>query len=173
MAKQAEKRSSIDASATGRFLDEYLPYWLTQASHSITKEFHREVEREGLSNAEWRVLASLHGSAGETIGALCRLAVIKQPTLSKLVQRLEAEKLVLRQTIAGDRRQTLVTSTPRGRARIDALVSKARAQQRAILRPFGGTNSRQLIGMLQELVRQREHAGSPGADLVPDEGEGA
>lgn len=172
MAKQAEKRSSIDASATDSFLDEYLPYWLTQASRSITKEFHREVEREGLSNAEWRVLASLHGSAGETIGALCRLAAIKQPTLSKLVQRLEAENLVLRQPIASDRRQTSVTSTPKGRARIDALVSKARAQQRAVLQPFGSTNSRQLMDMLKELVQQREHAGSPGAAPMPDEGQG-
>lgn len=158
MAKKTDGQPSADAAATARFLDEYLPYWLTQASYWITKEFHSEVEREGLTNAEWRVLASLHGSAGETIGELCRLAVIKQPTLSKLVQRLEADNLVVRRATEGDRRQTLVTSTPKGRARIDALVSKAQAHQQEILHPFGKDNSRKLIRMLQELVRQHERS---------------
>lgn len=155
--KKSETQAA-DVQQPERFLDSYLPYWLTQASHAITREFHREVARAGLSNAEWRVLASLDGSAGETISSLCRLAVIKQPTLSKLVQRLENDGLVTRQTTEGDRRHTLVNSTAKGKARIDELAAKARAHQKKILQPFGAQNARKLMCTLQELVRQRESA---------------
>ena len=63
---------------------------LAQASQRISAEFHLQVRAAGLSVTEWRVLASLEGSAGETIGTLAVLAITKQPTLSKVVQRMEA-----------------------------------------------------------------------------------
>lgn len=159
MAKKIEARPSADVSETPRFLDEYLPYWLGQASFWISNEFHRELTLAGLTFAEWRVLASLHGNAGETIGTLCRLALLKQPTLSKLVQRLEAEDLVARRNTEGDRRQTIVSSTAKGQACIAALVDKALAHQQEVLKPFGEDNSRKLIAILKDLVRQHEHTG--------------
>ena len=159
MRKKSEPQTASDMSADGRFLDEYLPYWLAQASYWISSEFHREVAMAGLTVAEWRVLASLHGSSGETIGTLCRLALLKQPTLSKLVQRLEAENLVARHDTEGDRRQTIETSTLKGRARIAMLVDRARLHQREVLRPFGIANSKNLLLALQDLVRQHERTG--------------
>lgn len=163
MAKTIEARPSADAAATARFLDEYLPYWLAQASYWISSEFHREIAAAGLTVAEWRVLASLHGSAGETVGTLCRLALMKQPTLSKLVQRLEADNLVVRRDTQGDRRQTMVCSTAKGRARIAGLIRKAQAHQQEVLKPFGKVNSRKLLATLQDLVRQHERTGLFGA----------
>ncbi len=159
MTKKFKSNAEAKDDAQARFLDLYLPFWLAQASYWISSEFHREVERAGLTVAEWRVLTSLHGSEGETIGTLCRLALIKQPTLSKLVQRLEAENLVARRDTDGDRRQTIVTSTAKGRTRIAALVDRAIEHQEEVLRPFGEVNSRKLICTLHDLVRQHERTG--------------
>lgn len=105
-----------------RVLDEYLPFWLSQASYWISSEFQREVALAGFTFAEWRTLASLYGGAGETVGTLSRLALMKQPTLSKLVRRLEADGLVERCSAEGDRRQTRVFVTDKGGARVAALV---------------------------------------------------
>jgi len=159
MANDIESQPSSDEPATARFLDEYLPYWLAQASYWISSEFHGEIAKAGLTFAEWRVLASLQGSAGETIGTLCRLAMMKQPTLSKLVRRLEADKLVVRRDTRGDRRQTLVSSTSKGRTRIATLIRKAQIHQQEVLRPFGKENSRKLMRTLKDLVRQHERTG--------------
>ncbi|MDR2839270.1 MAG: MarR family transcriptional regulator [Azonexus sp.] len=164
MTENTETNTQEQEQAPLRFLDQYLPYWLSQASYWISSEFHREVARTGLTFAEWRVLACLYGSAGETISALCRLALIKQSTLSKLVKRLEASNLTLRQTTEGDRRQTLVSLTAEGQARIAGLVDKAQAHQQEILRPFGEENSSALIDTLKELVREHEHSGLFGHD---------
>ncbi len=87
-----DKQRDTDAAAhKGRFVDGYLAYLLAQASQRISAEFHLQVKAAGLSVTEWRVLASLEGSPGETIGTLAVLAITKQPTLSKVVQRMEAE----------------------------------------------------------------------------------
>ncbi|MDR2186708.1 MAG: MarR family winged helix-turn-helix transcriptional regulator [Azonexus sp.] len=166
MTKDTKTQPSGHEEAPLRFLDQYLPYWLSQASYWISSEFHREVARTGLTFAEWRVLACLYGSSGETISTLCRLALIKQSTLSKLVKRLEVGNLTLRQSTEGDRRQTLVSLTTEGQVRIAGLVSKAQAHQREILRPFGEENSRALINTLQELVREHERSGLFDHDSV-------
>lgn len=158
----------MKSPASHRFLDEYLPYWLAQASYWISRDIHHDVERTGLSMAEWRVLASLNGSAGETIGTLSRLAMLKQPTLSKLVQRLEAEKLVVRTSTGGDRRQTLVASTRKGEAKIASLIEKARQHQQDLLKPLGEEHSRELIHTLRNLVRRHEHTGLFGFSSEDD-----
>ena len=59
-----QKQKSIQAGG-GRFVDGYLAYLLAQASQRISAEFHLQVRAAGLSVTEWRVLASLEGSAGD------------------------------------------------------------------------------------------------------------
>ncbi|ARP93801.1 MarR family winged helix-turn-helix transcriptional regulator [Bordetella genomosp. 13] len=146
------------ASAAGppepstRFVDNYLAYLLAQASHRISAEFHRQAKAAGLSVTEWRVLASLEGSPGETIGSLAALALTKQPTLSKVVQRLEAEGLLARTGVRSDRRQTRVRITSKGHSLVGRLCEDALAHQEAVLRPFGHERAAQLMEMLRALM---------------------
>jgi len=135
-----------------RFIDGYLAYLLAQASSRISREFHLEVEAAGLSVTEWRVLASLFGSDGERIGALAQRALTKQPTLSKVVQRMEADGLVERNGARKDRRHTVVRLTRNGRRVAEALCERALRHQRAVLEPFGHDSAALLIGMLKELI---------------------
>lgn len=135
-----------------RFIDGYLAYLLAQASSRISHEFHREVNTAGLSVTEWRVLASLAGSEGESIGVLSQLALTKQPTLSKVVQRMENEGLVARSRIRTDRRQTVVRLTPKGAQLTEALRERAQRHQDAVLEPFGADNAKMLLAMLRELL---------------------
>src|SRR5690606_5544286 len=99
-----------------RFVHRYLASVMALASHRISHEFHKEVRKAGLTVTEWRVLGSLIEGEGETVGALAELAVTKQPTLSKVLPRLEAEGLVTLTTSTVDRRQTVVKITPKGRS---------------------------------------------------------
>ena len=138
--------------APARFVDDYLAFLLAQASRRISHEFHREVEAAGLSITEWRVLASLEGSEGETISALCILALTKQPTLSKVVQRMETDGLVTRTRVHSDRRQTVVQITPKGHSLTENLRDRAIRHQQAVLEPFGQDNARMLIAMLKDLL---------------------
>ncbi|MGY6269946.1 MarR family winged helix-turn-helix transcriptional regulator [Achromobacter denitrificans] len=148
----------------GRFVDGYLAYLLAQASQRISAEFHLQVKAAGLSVTQWRVLASLQGSAGETIGTLAVLAITKQPTLSKVVQRMEAEGLVARTGVRADRRQTRVCITAKGSNLITALCEQALQHQKAVLAPFGEEKAAQLIDMLEVLMTEHVPLDLPAAD---------
>ena len=151
---RSDKQGNGTEASGARFVDDYLAYLLAQASQRISAEFHQQVKAAGLSVTEWRVLASLEGSAGETIGDLAVLAITKQPTLSKVVQRMEAEGLVTRTEVRADRRQTRVVITTKGRHLIGALCEQAMQHQKAVLAPFGEDQAALLIDMLRRLMAE-------------------
>ena len=57
------------------FVDGYLAALLGQASQMISTEFHQVVRSHGFSVTEWRVLASLFGSKGMSIGHLATISL--------------------------------------------------------------------------------------------------
>lgn len=159
----ASRRPGVDEAERSppRFIDGYLAYLLAQASSRVSREFHREVEATGLSVTEWRILASLAGSEGESIGALSQLALTKQPTLSKVVQRMERDGLVTRSSIRSDRRQTLVSIAPRGLALTEPLLARAMQHQAAVLEPFGQDKGAMLVETLRQLLALHPPEGLP------------
>jgi DNA-binding MarR family transcriptional regulator len=138
------------------FVDDYLPALLAQASHLISGEFHAVVRQHGVSVNEWRVLATLASAergAAYATGELAQITVTKQPTLSRLLDRLLAEGLVQRLEQEGDRRYTLVGITPKGSKLVRGLIAAAREHEQRVLEPFGlkeaETLKRTLRGMIQ------------------------
>jgi DNA-binding MarR family transcriptional regulator len=124
-------------SGSGRtFVRDYLSYLLAQASYAVSKAFDAQVRAAGLSSTEWRVLATLSDGDGLTIGELAREVLAQQPTLTKLVDRMERTGLVERRGDETDGRRTLVYETARGRARIVPLLARAKAHERDILAAF-------------------------------------
>lgn len=160
----AREADDAELADPGRFVDNYLPYLLAQASSRVSREFHREVEAAGLSVTEWRVLASLEGSDGESIGVLSQLTLTKQPTLSKLVLRMEANGIVTRTRVRSDRRQTVVRITREGHRLTETLRARALDHQQRILAPFGPDNAEKLISMLRALLALHP----PGAVMDED-----
>jgi DNA-binding MarR family transcriptional regulator len=136
------------------FVDGYLAYLLAQASYRISAEFDAQANAAGLSVTEWRVLGSLMGGEGITVGELAMRAITKQPTLSKVVQRMEAEGLLMRADVRADRRQTRVSMTAKGRKLAESLCRQAMRHQAMVLEPFGEERSALLIEMLHTLMVQ-------------------
>lgn len=108
------------------FVEDYLPALLAQASKLISAEFHAVVEAEGFSVTEWRILASLTGSQGISTGRLAQISVTKQPTVTRLLDRMEAKGYVERFAHESDRRLTMVRIAPAGQATLADLIRKAK-----------------------------------------------
>ncbi len=121
-------------AAAGRtFVRDYLSYLLGQANYAVYKDFEARVRAAGLSSTEWRVLATLSDGDGLTIGELAGDVLAQQPTLTKLVDRMERAGLVERRGDASDGRRTLVFETARGRALVAPLLAQAKAHERTVL----------------------------------------
>jgi len=142
----------MTAEPDGRFVDGYLAALLAQASQLISSEFHEVVRHHGLSVSEWRVLASLEGSDGISIGRLAQLALLKQPTMTRMLDRMEARGQVARFGHDGDRRVTLVRITPVGQRTVSRLIALAREHEQRVMEPFGGKRAEDLKATLRRII---------------------
>lgn len=140
-------------STPPRFVDGYLGYLLGQANHALYKDFDAHVRAAGLSSIEWRVLATLQDSEPLPISQLAHEVLSKQPTVTKLVQRMAEQGWVALQACATDQRRTLVAVTAAGRRLVKPLVEQAKAHEAQVMRALGATEKvalRKLLGKLAQ-----------------------
>lgn len=134
------------------FVDAYLAALLAQASHLMSTEFHKVVVSKGFTVSEWRALASLADGPAITVTRLAQLSLTKQPTTTRLLDRMEARGQVERVSHASDRRVTLVRITPKGRRTVDQLIRLAKAHEDRILGPFGLQKAEDLKQTLRSII---------------------
>lgn len=135
-----------------RFVDGYLGYLLGQANHAVYKDFDQHVRAAGLSSIEWRVLATLHDSEPLTISQLAHEVLSKQPTVTKLVQRMCEQGWLRLEADPADQRRTLVAVTASGRRLVRPLVEQARAYEADALRALGAGEKSALKNLLAKLA---------------------
>jgi len=134
------------------FVDDYLPALLAQASQLISGEFHRVVTTHGFTVSEWRVLATLAGNEPMSIGRIAQITTVKQPTVTRLLDRMEAKRYVERLEKDGDRRFTLVRITPLGNRMVARLIPLAREHEQRVLEPFGLERAEDLKSTLRSII---------------------
>jgi DNA-binding MarR family transcriptional regulator len=147
------------------FVDDYLPALLAQASQLISGEFHLVVRAKGISVSEWRVLATLAGNEPMSIGRLAQITTIKQPTATRLLDRMAANGYVQRVENDGDRRITLVRITPAGTRIVSRLIPLAREHEQRVLEPFGLERAEDLKSTLRSIVELHR---TPAAEASDD-----
>ncbi|WP_280151478.1 MarR family transcriptional regulator [Piscinibacter sp. XHJ-5] len=150
--------------ASAHFVDDYLPALLAQASQLISGEFHLVVRTNGFSVSEWRVLATLAGNDPLSIGRLAQITTIKQPTVTRLLDRMEAKRLVQRVENDGDRRITLVRITPTGTRMVSRLIPLAREHEQRVLEPFGLQRAEDLKSTLRSIIELHRGSMAEAAD---------
>jgi flavin reductase (DIM6/NTAB) family NADH-FMN oxidoreductase RutF/DNA-binding MarR family transcriptional regulator len=116
---------TIDSTHSTTFYKDYLPYLLARAANDSASHFHGRLKSFGLNMLSWRVLASLADGLAWTVNDLCRVSLAKQPTVSKLLDRLETQRLVKRTTDTTDARKVMVTLTRAGAQKIKPVIDEA------------------------------------------------
>lgn len=146
------KNMQSSRTNSARFVEDYLPALLAQASQLISGEFHLVVNANGFSVSEWRVLATLAGNESMSIGRIAQITTIKQSTVSRLLDRMEVAGYVARLDNDGDRRITLVTITPAGERVVSRLIPHAREHEQRVLEPFGLQRAEELKSTLRSII---------------------
>ena len=141
-------------SQPARFIDTYLAYLLRRASDTVSTDFYTYLDTTDLSVTEWRVLACLHNQFEEPVTDLAYHAVMKQPTLSKALVRMEAAGLIERREAPEDRRQIMVRNTRAGTAIAADLCRVAKQHEADIMSNLSEREQKQLILILRKLIGQ-------------------
>lgn len=134
-----------------RFVDNYLAYLLARTSQLLSQEFQQALEERQVPTMHWRVLVTLNDGPMH-LTDLAKIVLEKQPTMSKIIDRMEKLGLVQRQPGVADRRSTLVSITAEGRRVVKPLVQLARRHEQEVLAPLGEENARVLVDVLRKLI---------------------
>jgi DNA-binding MarR family transcriptional regulator len=88
---------------------------LHSAAIHLLRRLRREDVHAGLSGPRLSALSVIVFGGPITLGALAAAEQVRPPTMTRLVNALEAQGLIKREAGARDRRETLLHATPRGR----------------------------------------------------------
>ena len=140
-----------------KFTDDYLLYLLAQASAAISASFHATLAQQGVAVSTWRILASLYPDEALTVSELAHSCMAKQPTMTRMIDRLAADDLVKRIAARDDRRRVRVTLTDAGRTMAAELVDAARTDEARALASYSKQEQAALKATLRALTQSAEH----------------
>jgi 3-hydroxy-9,10-secoandrosta-1,3,5(10)-triene-9,17-dione monooxygenase reductase component len=148
------KGSRVDTS--GSFAESYLSYLLARASHIVASGFHARLKTWKLTIPEYRVLACLDGAEGLGVGDLAAMAIMAQPRMTKVLDRMARQGLIERRSDPKDRRRVLIHLTPAGRTRAAPMLRAAKEHEAKILAPFSAEERSVIMRALDLLISERE-----------------
>ncbi len=130
---------------------EYLPYLLNRVVALINAPMQRELKRQGMTMTHWRVLGFLYERDGLIISELAERTVTDQATLSRALDRLQQRKLIRRQVVRQDSRQTEIYLCDAGRVQYLQLLEFARAIEDWAFEAIAPGELDQLRGTLEKM----------------------
>ena len=133
-------------------LDRFLPYRLSILANTISQTITRLYqEPHGLTVAEWRLLAILAKFGPMSANGVCERTAMDKVRVSRAVARAVGSGLIDRAIDADDRRRSILTLTPHGRAVHDQIVPEALRRETEVLAILSEDEVRSLFDMLDRL----------------------
>jgi homoprotocatechuate degradation regulator HpaR len=147
-----------DPRAPMRDFAHSLPMLLLRGHQAVMAQFRPILRQHGITEQQWRVLRALDTVAPVRIGALARLTLLSDPSLSRILRTLEQRGLVLRAVAAEDQRAAQVRLAAAGRTLIAQVAPHSEARYRQIAELIGEDTMTALYQLLAKLPR---HLGQP------------
>ena len=132
-------------------LEQFLPYLLNRAGARIAAAFNAEMRQIGASLQVWRVLAALREKDGRRMGDLSETTSIEVSTLTRLVDNMEKDGLVVRRRDSGDARAIALHVTASGRRLTQRIVPIAERYEAVALAGFSAGEAEILKAALRRL----------------------
>jgi len=117
----------------------------------------RMFEPHGLTSQQYNVLRILRGAGPDGLPTLdvAERMIEQSPGVTRLMDRLEAKKLVRRERCPHDRRQVLGYITPAGRKLLETLEEPVKQLDEALLGPLSAVDVDRLIRILDAIRAAR------------------
>lgn len=169
--KNAEKKrmgnlpKSLDKDVSGvlnniRRFDRSLPMSLLKAHEAVLRTFIPHLRVRDLSTQQWRVMRALAESEALDLSELSDACSLLRPSISRIVQNLEARGIIERGPCARDSRRSLVTITEKGLHLITEIAPESEARYDYIESRFGADNLAQLYRLLHSLEEALDNPAS-------------
>jgi homoprotocatechuate degradation regulator HpaR len=135
-----------------RGFDRSLPMSLLKAREAVMKKFTPTLKEHGLSAQQWRVIRSLEQEDGLEISELSKRCFLLLPSMSRIVQNLEARELIVRKAVSTDQRRTALYLTDQARGVYQDVAPKSAERYKNITQRFGYGKLELLYELLDDLI---------------------
>jgi MarR family transcriptional regulator, transcriptional regulator for hemolysin len=134
---------------------------LAHSAKHVGRAFNDALAEVGGSMPMWFILTNLKGEAWRTQHELAQALRIEGPTLTRHLDGLEEEGLVVRRRDANDRRAVSVELTELGRAKHAALLRAVQAFNRRLLAGLSADEIEELRKLLAKLEQNARSGKTP------------
>lgn len=124
----------------------------TRGREAVVYRFREILNREDLSEQQWRVLRILSDLGSMTSVEIGTLACIHKVSISRIIKQLEARNFVKRSASESDGRASYVALTEEGRKRMAPLLADASQVHLSIAEDFGYDKYLLLLDLLKQLA---------------------
>ncbi len=125
-----------------------LPIALLRARERIMVPIREMLQQSGISEQQWRILRVVDEAGDIEQTAIAQAACLQLPSLTRILRSMENDGLVGRKTDEADRRRTLVSITPAGRA----LIAQHRDRNAEIFSTIEAEFVREKLDLLLDLL---------------------
>ena len=130
-----------------------LPIRLLRARHAAVSQFQPIFRKYNVTEQQWRVLRMVTSASTMTAGELSQAIFISMPSLSRIMQSLEARNLIRRHANKDDLRKTMVSSTSTAQTMVAEAAIWSDTRYSDIAQWFGKERLEQLQRLLDDLVQ--------------------
>ena len=129
---------------------------LLRSSRAIESQLRERLRTKfSITLPQFDVMAALARSdEGMTMTELSRQLMVSNGNVTGIIDRLVAEKLVLRQAPVSDRRSFIVRLTPKGASQFSVIAKAHEGWIDEMLVEFGSVEAESIISQLDGLVRR-------------------
>lgn len=151
MGSDAARVSMSDGSPPSFVLEDSVPYLAARVGKLIEEVFQPQLSEVGLTIEMWRVLIVLSQQGSKNLVELSAATSVKPPTLSRLVGRMIALRLISRNRSKQDSRTVEVTILKAGETMVARLLPRAAEIQRIVTEPFTDADVIRLKAALRQI----------------------
>lgn len=139
-----------DKSVPLRDFQHSLPMELLKAREAAMSRFRPMLRRHGLTEQQWRVIRALAAYREIDASELAKRSFLLAPSLTRILQFLEREKLVKRSSDAYDQRRSVFVLTAKGQQLYDEVGPDSELLYAEIEKQFGADKLENLYALLAE-----------------------
>lgn len=140
----------VDKSLPLRDFQHSLPMELLKAREAAMSRFRPMLRRHGLTEQQWRVIRALAAYQKIDASELAKKSFLLAPSLTRILQFLEREKLIKRSSDANDQRRSVFALTEKGRRAYDEVGPNSELLYADIEKQFGADKLETLYALLAE-----------------------
>jgi MarR family transcriptional regulator, transcriptional regulator for hemolysin len=124
---------------------------LTVLARFLRSDFDRHVHDAGLTRSQWSLIAVASSHPGSSQRQIAEILEMSEASTGRLIDRLEADGVLERRELEGDRRARAVFLTEAANPMLETMTAMARAREEHWFRGMSDSDLRQLSDLLAKL----------------------